>query len=144
MKQKANLGFYVQTINDIVKDTEEIGSNMHGSYEEVRTAIDEGKTAEFEINRLSEIHRLFSEGTDAYRLMLEKISKLRPPAKVLGIHKKLERSYMEYVAGCDEMVLSIADGNIDSKTFDAAEKKQDKATEDITFCIQKMTKMLLG
>ncbi|EAA0289481.1 hypothetical protein B5H26_15270, partial [Listeria monocytogenes] len=99
---RPNLGFYVQTINDLVKETEAIGEKMNPNYEEIRKAIDEKKEAEVTPERLAEITRIFKEGTDKYRLMLEKISKLRPPANVMGIHKKFERAYMKYVAGCDE------------------------------------------
>ncbi|OTO30166.1 hypothetical protein A5876_000732 [Enterococcus sp. 3C8_DIV0646] len=74
--------------------------------------------------------------------MLEKISKLRPPANVMGIHKKFERAYMKYVAGCDEMILSL-DNKIDQEAFDAAEAKQDEATDEISFAIQRMTALLL-
>ena len=40
---RPNLGFYVQTINDIVKTTEDIGEVMNPYYEEVRQAIDKNK-----------------------------------------------------------------------------------------------------
>ena len=51
---------------------------MNPNYEEIRKAIDEKKEAEVTPERLAEITRIFKEGTDKYRLMLEKISKLRP------------------------------------------------------------------
>ncbi|WP_430610195.1 hypothetical protein [Enterococcus sp. DIV0876] len=139
---RPNLGYYVQTINDLVKETEAIGENMHPNYEEIRQAIDEKKIADLSQERLAEIAETFKEGTEKYRLMLKKISQLRPPANVMGIHKKFERAYMSYVAGCDEMILSIADG-VDTEAFDAAEQKQDQATDDISFAIQRMTALLL-
>ena len=139
---RPNLGFYVQTINDLVKETEAIGEKMNPNYEEIRKAIDEKKEAEVTPERLAEITRIFKEGTDKYRLMLEKISKLRPPANVMGNHKKFERAYMKYVAGCDEMILSL-DNKIDQEAFDAAEAKQDEATDEISFAIQRMTALLL-
>ena len=40
---RPNLGFYVQTINDLVKETEAIGEKMNPNYEEIRKAIDEKK-----------------------------------------------------------------------------------------------------
>lgn len=142
---RPNLGFYVQTINDIVTDTEKIGEDMNPDYEEIRKAIDEDKVAEISSERLTEISEHFEKGTKEYKLMLEKIGKLRPPAKVMGIHSKFKRSYENYVAGCEEMVASLkSDAGIDTKSFDAAEQKQDEATDEISFAIQRMTKLLLG
>ncbi|MGX7350687.1 hypothetical protein [Enterococcus canis] len=139
---KPNLGYYVQTINNIVKDTEAIGETLHPYYEEIRTAIDNDKVADLSTEHLAEIQEKFESGTKAYHAMLEKVSGLRPPARVMGIHKKFERSYMSYVAGCDEMVLAVTDG-VDVTGFNAAEEKQDKATDEISFAISRMTNMLL-
>lgn len=139
---RPNLGFYVQTINDLVKETEKIGETMNPNYEEIRQALDKKKESELSTERLETIEASFKKGTDKYRLMLEQISKLRPPATVMGIHKKFERAYTKYVAGCEEMILSIADG-VDREAFDASEKKQDEATDEISFAIQRMTALLL-
>lgn len=100
------------------------------------------KESELSPERLETIEASFKKGTDKYRLMLEQISKLRPPATVMGIHKKFERAYTKYVSGCEEMILSIADG-VDREAFDASEKKQDEATDEISFAIQRMTALLL-
>ncbi|KAF1302365.1 MULTISPECIES: hypothetical protein [Enterococcus] len=140
---RPNLGFYVQAINDIVKTTEEIGEKMNPSYEAIRKAIDEDKTAEITAEQLKETVALFSEGTVKYKDMLKQISNLRPPAKVMGIHKKFERSYVKYVAGCEEMTTSLQVEGIDVAAFDASEKKQDEATDEISFAIQRMTSLLL-
>lgn len=141
---RPNLGFYVQTINDIVTDTEKIGESMNPSYEEIRTALDEDKVESLSADKLKEISVLFEEGTNKYRAMAKKISTLRPPAAVMGIHKKFERSYLSYVAGCEEMLQSIdSEKGIDKKAFDAAEEKQDTATDEISFSIQRMTNLLL-
>ncbi|MBO0474794.1 hypothetical protein IGL98_002415 [Enterococcus sp. DIV0840] len=141
---KPNLGYYVQNINDIVKETEEVGEKMNDYYEEVRKVIDEGKTAELAPERIAEIKRVFEDGTKEYTLMLEKVTQLRPPARVMGIHKKFERSYIEYLAGCNEMILSLdPEKGIDVDLFNNSEEKQDKATDDISFAITRMSNLLL-
>jgi len=141
---KPNLGYYIQNINDIVKETEDVGETMNVFYEEVREAIDKGTTAELAPERIVEIQRIFAEGTQKYVAMLEKVSQLRPPARVMGIHKKFERSYIEYVAGCNEMVLSLdPEKGIDVDLFNHSEEKQDKATDDISFAITRMSNLLL-
>lgn len=82
---RPNLGFYVQTINDLVKETEKIGETMNPNYEEIRQALDKKKESELSPERLETIEASFKKGTDKYRLMLEQISKLRPPATVMGL-----------------------------------------------------------
>lgn len=141
---KPNLGYYVQNINDIVKETEEVGEKMNDYYEEVRKAIDENKTADLTKERIAEIQRIFQDGTKEYTMMLEKVTQLRPPARVVGIHKKFERSYIEYLAGCNEMILSLdPEKGIDIDLFNKSEEKQDKATDDISFSITRMSNLLL-
>lgn len=141
---KPNLGYYVQKINDIVKETEEVGEKMNVYYEEIRTAIDEDKVDELVSERIAEIRTIFEEGTKEYTILLEKSSQLRPPARVMGIHKKFERSYIEYLDGCKEMVTSLdAEKGVDVALFNASEEKQDKATDDISFSITRMSNLLL-
>lgn len=139
-----NIGYYVQSVDNIVKQTEEIGEQMHPKYEMIRQAIDEKKVAELNSEQLTEVVQLFEAGTKQYRAMLKKVSTLRPPAKVMGIHKKFERAYLSYVAGCEEMIQSIdVEKGIDTDLFEASEKKQDQATDDISLAIQKMTNLLM-
>lgn len=141
---RPNLGYYVQVINKIVTDTEEIGEEMNPSYEVIRDAIDNNKVAELSSEQLAEVVETFNQGTVKYQTMLQTISEQRPPAKVMGIHKKLERSYEEYVEGCKEMVASVNPENgVDIASFERSEKKQDQATDDISNTIQRMTKVLL-
>ncbi|KAF1292646.1 hypothetical protein [Candidatus Enterococcus leclercqii] len=141
---RPNLGYYVQTINDIVQDTEKIGETMNPDYEVIRQAINDDKLSEITPEKMATTIESFQAGTAKYKTMLEKIGSLRPPAKVMGIHKKFERSYQKYVAGCEEMILSLQGDAIDVALFDSSEKKQDEATDEISFSIQRMTKLLMG
>lgn len=142
---KPNLAYYVQKINDIVKETEEVGEKMNVYYEEIRVAIDEDNVSEVTPERITEIRTIFENGTKEYTLLLEKASQLRPPARVIGIHKKFERSYIDYLEGCKEMVASLnAEKGIDIALFNASEERQDKATDDISFSITRKSNLLLG
>ena len=139
-----NIGYYVQSVDRMVKETEEIGEQMHPKYQVIREAIDQKKTEDLSPEELAEIVHLFEEGTKKYRVILKKISQLRPPAKVMGIHKSFEEAYTSYVAGCEEMTQSIQpESGVDHDLFDASEEKQDQATENISSAIQKMTNLLL-
>ncbi len=141
-KMRPNTGFYAGEINEIVQNTEKMGERLHPSYEEIRKALDEKKINEFEMERLSEIHDLFEEGTHFYQLNLEKIGMMKPPAKVMGNHKSFQKAYIQYVAGCQEMTDSLLP-EVNEEAFNAAEKKQDEATDIIYKTIQKITNLLL-
>lgn len=140
---RPNLGFYIQNINKIVQDTEEIGEGLNPKYEEIRQAIDNDTLSELTADKLTAIIESFEKGTEKYQAMLQQISKLRPPAQVLGIHKKFERSYTNYVKGCEEMISSLANNQVDVEAFNAAEAIQDEATDGISFSIQRLTSALL-
>ncbi|MCF1632434.1 hypothetical protein [Tetragenococcus koreensis] len=139
---KPNPNFYLQKINQIVKDTEEIGETMNPNYEEIRALIDEGKSAELTEERQLAAVEVFKEGTAKYCDLLKSLSSLRAPARIMGVHKKFERAYQTYVDGCEDMIESIANG-IDIEAFDVAEQKQDEATDAIAASLQKMTSLLM-
>ena len=67
-----NIGYYVQSIDQIVKETEAIGEGMHPKYEVIRNAIDEGKTSELDRSILEETVQLFEEGTKKIGQCLKK------------------------------------------------------------------------
>ena len=142
---KANLGFYIQKINDIVKETETVGETMNPHFEEVRTALDDKKAADLTKEQLATVKEQFTVGTEKYREMSEAIAKLKAPVRVIGIHKKMEKAYSEYVASCDLMVQSIdaESGTINEEQFNQSEEEQDETTDTIAFCIQRMTSLLM-
>ncbi|QIL46083.1 hypothetical protein G7081_02870 [Vagococcus coleopterorum] len=141
---KPNLGQYVQVINKVVTETEEIGTEMHPYFEEVRTALDTDET-KLTKGTLAEVHEKFSEGTAKYKELSTMINGQKPPVKVMGIHKKLEKSYAEYVVACQKMVDAIdpESGKVDCEAFDLSEKEQDDTSGTVAFCIQRMTGLLM-
>ncbi|QIL47097.1 hypothetical protein G7082_00420 [Vagococcus hydrophili] len=144
--KKPNLGYYIQKINDIVTTSEEIGELMNPSYETIRTAIDSKKLADLTSEQLKETKELFMSGTDKYRTLLAEIKGLKAPVKVIGIHKKLEKSFETYVFGCQEMVdsINVEETSVNQEQFNTSETKQDEATDEISFCIQRITQLVMG
>lgn len=67
-----NIGYYVQSVDRMVKETEEIGEQMHPKYQVIREAIDQKKTEDLSPEELAEIVHLFEEGTKKYRVILKK------------------------------------------------------------------------
>ncbi|UQF11377.1 hypothetical protein [Vagococcus lutrae] len=140
---RGNLTYYVQKINDIVTLTEQTGEEMNPFFETLRGAIDEDTLSELTSSQYEEIKAAFAKGTAVYEAQLAVIKDLRPPARVLGIHKKLEKAYSQYVLACQSMVESITDESVDVNQFNESETKQDAETDTIAFCIQRMTQLLL-
>ncbi|MGX7200029.1 hypothetical protein [Enterococcus nangangensis] len=138
---KPNLNFYLQKINTFVQTTEELGEGMNPFYEKVRQAIDDGRTENLTADELTEVHEKFVQGVEAYRQLQEMLTGLRAPAKVMGIHKRLEKTFAKYVAACQKMTTAV-ENQVDADSFDASEKEQDEATDEITFCIQRLTQLL--
>ncbi|MGO2082443.1 hypothetical protein [Vagococcus sp.] len=143
--KKPNTGFYIRVINDAITESETIGETMNDSFEIIRSAIDNKKIADLKPEQLKEIHAIFSAGTDRYRVILAKLQGIKPPVKVIGIHKKLEKAYEQYVASCQEMVDSILvdKGTVDSDHFDSSENHQDEATDMIAFSVQRITSLIM-
>ena len=133
-------------INDVVTASEQVGEEMNPSYEVIRQAIDSNSISELSAEELKNTQDLFLSGTDKYRELLAQIKGLKAPAKVMGIHKKLEKSFVLYVEGCQEMVdsINVEANSVNEEMFNASEAKQDEATDSISFCIQRVTQLVLG
>ena len=119
---------------------------MNPSYEIVRNAIDEDKLSDLTFEQLTEIKNQFSTGTEEYRVMENSLLHLKAPVKVLGIHKKLEKAFKDYIEGCQEMIDSIdaEHATVDVEAFNTSEVKQDEATDSISFCIQRITQIIMN
>ncbi|AQP53213.1 hypothetical protein CBF34_07915 [Vagococcus penaei] len=143
--KKPNTGYYIRMINSIVTESENIGEEMNASYEVVRQSIDNNTLDSLSQEKLSEIYSIFSQGTVKYDVLMDEINKLKAPVKVLGIHKKFEKAFSHYVAGCKEMLNSILvdDAKVDVEAFNASEAKQDEATDEIAFSIQRITQLIV-
>ncbi len=124
---------------------EEIGEKMHPHFELIREAIDKNQVKELKSDQLVQISDEFSQGIAEYEQLFTKVKQMKAPAKVIGVHKKLEHAFGSYVVGCQEMNASLVPENttVDAALFNQSEEKQDDATDVISFCIQKMTAILL-
>lgn len=135
---KPNMMRYIQNLNEIITKTEETGEAMHPYYEQVRVAIDHQELGSISKEEQTEIVHQFSKGVDQYQQLKEQVAHLKPTAKILGIHKKLERSYKNYVLACQEMLDAVNQEHINIDAFNQSEQAQDEATHDIQFCIQRI------
>ncbi len=140
---KQNQGYYIQKINETIQETEKVGEEMNPYYEKIREGIDQNKNEIISENQRIQTIEVFKQGIQKYHLLLEQLVNLKAPAKAIGIQKKLEKAYTDYLTGCEEMLIAIQDEKIDIKNFNDSELKQDEASETISFCIQKMTNFFL-
>lgn len=141
---KPNPNFYAQKVSQIVQEIEKIGEKMNPDYEFLRQMIDKKQLDELTDEKKQEIRTAFQVGTDQYKALFDQLKKLRAPARVMGMHKKFERAFEDYVAGCQGMVDSLKDTTVDVSSFAAAEKQQDDATDAISFAIQRIMNLLTG
>ncbi len=142
LSMRVDLGYYIQMINQLIQDTEAVGEKMNPKFEEVKKAIEDNQLATLSSEQLSEILATFNEGTQTYKAYLSKLQRLKAPARVIGLHKKLVAAYQKYVQGCLDMIASL-EGEVDVEAFNQAEQHQDEATDTIAFAIQRMTMLLM-
>lgn len=62
--KRPDLAYYLTTINTVVTDTEQIGTDLNDAFEEIKGAIENKAAANFDDARRLEIIALFQEGTD--------------------------------------------------------------------------------
>lgn len=136
-----NLNIYLQKLSTFVEETEQVGEKMNPDYEKVRTAIDEKKTTELSRDDLKAVYDVFAAGVADYVGYQASLTAMRAPAKVIGIHKRLEKTFAKYLAGCQAMLESV-DGKLDVEQFEAAEKEQDEASNGISFCVQRIMQLV--
>lgn len=142
---KVDMSYYIQQINQLVQQTEEIGETLNEHFMVLRSAIDKKTTDQLEKEQLEEISNKFAKGVATYKNIYKQLLQMRAPVKVIGIHKKLEKNYDEYIKGCQQMLDSIdTEKNLlDVEAFNQAEKIQDEATNGIAFCIKRITTLAL-
>lgn len=141
MKQ-VNIGQYFQTINDLITNTEEMGSKMNPYYEEIRTAIDEDKAVSDE--ELAKVYTVFEEGCETYHQYQAKVENMKAPVKLMGLHTKFVKAYVAYVEACDAMLESVnPDEGLNVEQFNNSEKLQDEASQKVSAIVARMAGMMM-
>lgn len=138
MKRRADFGQYVTVLADVMQTTEEMGGRLDPFYEKFRAALDEdGEVAAEDYERTK---TEFDAGVEFYQKNLERLRGLQAPAAVIGMHKKLTGAYRRFREGCVHMNEAIDyDGHaVDAEAFNAAEKEQGDAMDEIARYVQKI------
>lgn len=145
MKQQPTIGFYAQKINQVVETTEQTGEAMNPFFELIRQAIDKGTVAELTEAQYSEVKEAFNKGLENYKKLLVVLNNQTAPIKVIGIHKKFEKTYEDYISSCQMMIDSLGETPQDLavEAFNQSEEQQDDITETLAFCVQRLSNLLL-
>lgn len=141
---KNNINYYIQAVNTAITDTEDNGELLNEHFEVLRAALDNDTVSDIPVKQLATIKEKFEAGTEKYRGIDAVLNGLKPPVKVLGVHKQLLKAYQEFVQGCQEMTNSIDVSNqsIDVEAFERSEKLQDESSDNMMKNIQRITKIL--
>ncbi|MGX7030671.1 hypothetical protein [Vagococcus zengguangii] len=144
MKQ-TNVGFYAQKINNVVEVTEQTGEAMNPFFEIVRHAIDNGTVADITEEQYKGIKEAFGTGLENYKKLAGLLKDQKAPIKVIGIHKKFEKTYEDYIVSCQAMIdsLGATPADLDVEKFNQSEAQQDEVTETLAFCVQRLSNLLL-
>ena len=141
MKQ-VNIAYYFQTINDVISDTEEMGSKMHPYYESLRQAIDNNEAVSTE--ELAKVQTIFEEGCETYDTYQAKVEKLQAPVKLMGLHKKFVNAYIAYVKACHDMLEATnPEQGLNVEAFNQAEKDQDEYSQKVSQAVARMATMAM-
>ena len=143
MKQKANMGHYMQVLSKILDSTEEMGASLNEYFEALRSFLDEKTPLNQE--QYEKTNTAFTKGLELYHENLAKLTSLNAPVQILGPHKLLVGSYKKFVSGCDKMQASIdyQQNSIDQEMFDQAELEQSNAMDAISSHVQKIVRKVM-
>lgn len=143
MKKKANIGYYMQVLSNVLDSTEEMGGNLNEYFEILRDALDKG--SEISPEQYAKTNEEFSKGVKLYHDNLAKLEAVSVPVQILGPHKLFVGSYKSFVEGCDKMQASIdyQAGKIDQALFDEAEEQQSSAMDAVSNHVQKIVRKVM-
>lgn len=130
---------FANTINNAIKVTEEVQERLNPFFEELKAAMDADKVKEMESAKYLEILSEFQDGTDEYKKIADSLSKIKAPARFMGVHHNLTSAYKAYAVACQDMVDSMGDDRvINVEAFNDSELRQEKESDSIAKYIQKI------
>lgn len=142
-KNQQKMVAYGRVIDNVMGRVEQLQDRMSPEFEELRAAIDNNTLADLDVKHYDDIRKDFAAGTADYGTLLKQYQTASAPARLIGNHILLTKSFAGFVDGCQAMTDSLSDNKqIDVEAFNAAEKKQDEQTELITRYLQKIQTMV--
>lgn len=143
---KVSIQAYANTISKLTEKLEEVGSNVDPFFQELKKAGQLGTVEEMDQSRLKEIKQQFQVATEQYQALEKMIRNAKVPAKLIGKHQLLKRHLKEYVEQCQKMVDAIdaQAKKLDEEAFQASERAQEAAMEQMTKTLTKIMSSLMG
>lgn len=133
--KKNKMAIYAPFLSDLITGTNKVGEEMGKTYEPLEEAMKNGDYSSVDLKKTKET---FQSGTDRYQAYLEQLNQVDVPAKELGRHSLLKDAYANYVKGCQNMVDSISDNDIDKDAFEAAGNLQQDSISRVFKTAQKI------
>ncbi|MEE6657808.1 hypothetical protein ACWYVZ_06095 [Pediococcus acidilactici] len=143
---KVSIQAYANTISKLTEKLEEVGSNVDPFFQELKKAGQLGTVEEMDQSRLKEIKQQFQVATEQYQALEKMIRNAKVPAKLIGKHQLLKRHLKEYVEQCQKMVDAVdaQAKKLDEEAFQASERAQEAAMEQMTKTLTKIMSSLMG
>ncbi|MEE6711349.1 hypothetical protein PS410_04060 [Pediococcus acidilactici] len=143
---KVSIQAYANTISKLTEKLEEVGSNVDPFFQELKKAGQLGTVEEMDQSRLKEIKQQFQVATEHYQALEKMIRNAKVPAKLIGKHQLLKRHLKEYVEQCQKMVDAVdaQAKKLDEEAFQASERAQEAAMEQMTKTLTKIMSSLMG
>lgn len=135
--------YYAKNIQTLVETIENVGEEMNPYFQKIRDSIDNHTIENLSKEELKKTYEVFTEGVEKYQSLLPMLSSVRPPAKILGMHKRLESVAKKYVDSCQQMTDAVH-GTLNEEAFNESEKDQDRLTDDLAFCVQRISTLIGG
>lgn len=130
---------YMNAINQMIEKTQEVQEHLNPLFEEITQAIEKKTLKDMQSAKYLEIQGEFQEGTNEYKKIAKNMKTVKAPAKLMGIQYNLTAAYVEYGDACQAMVDSMKDNrDVDLEAFNAAEERQEAATDKISKYIQRI------
>lgn len=140
---KNTVPYYARNIQVLVETIENVGEEMNPYFQAIRENIDNQTIDSLSKEELTKTYDAFSKGVGEYEKLVPLLSSVRPPAKILGIHKRLESVVKKYVESCKKMTEAV-NGSVNEKEFNESEKEQDAIADDMAFCVQRISTLIGG
>ncbi|KAF0425064.1 hypothetical protein GBO86_08985 [Pediococcus acidilactici] len=135
---KVSIQAYANTISKLTEKLEEVGSNVDPFFQELKKAG--------QLGTVEEIKQQFQVATEQYQALEKMIRNAKVPAKLIGKHQLLKRHLKEYVEQCQKMVDAVdaQAKKLDEEAFQASERAQEAAMEQMTKTLTKFMSSLMG
>ncbi|TYC47895.1 hypothetical protein ESZ50_10735 [Weissella muntiaci] len=118
---------YITKLSEIVQETEAAGERVAPFFEKLAQAIADDAVAAMPSAEFKEIAVEFDDVVEVYQVATKKLSALKAPARMIGGHTVLNKTFAQYTDATEVMAqaLDVSGQKIDMVAFNQSEEDQD-------------------